>query len=51
MEQSGAMINIRHGQAAGWPHANPARSPGFGALLDSSEFIVNNYIVIRSTYK
>jgi hypothetical protein len=51
MGQSRAIINIRPGQAAGCCHANPAQSPDFGGLLDSSEFIVDNYIVIRSTYK
>jgi hypothetical protein len=51
MEQSRAIINIRHGQAAGWSPANPAQFPDFDVPLDSLEFIVNNYIVIRSTYK
>ena len=51
MGQSRAIINIRHDLAAGCCQANPAQSPDFGGLLDSLEFIVNNYIVIRSTYK
>jgi hypothetical protein len=51
MGQSRAIINIRHDQAAGCCQANPAQSPDFGGLLDSLEFIVDNYIVIRLTYK
>ncbi|GMQ96044.1 MAG: hypothetical protein BMS9Abin14_537 [Gammaproteobacteria bacterium] len=48
MEQARVIFNIRHGHATGH---RPGHTSSFGQVLDSLDFIVNNYVVIGPIYK